>query len=115
MKNKKTVKNRHEIARNAALRQIAECQPFIEGSLSSFKRKGCEKPGWHLTFKKRGRTQTVYVPMDMVEDVKKWTKEYQKLRRIIRTVTRHSLGIVRGYVANRSAAERAERLRIKKH
>jgi len=57
------VSNRHTHARQATLRQIAQLGPFIEGSLSAFQRPGCSQPGWHLTFKARGRTRTIYVPM----------------------------------------------------
>ena len=51
--------NRHTKARDAALRQIAQLDPFIEGSLSSFQRPGCTQPRWHLTFKQQGRTRTL--------------------------------------------------------
>ena len=115
MKNKNKSENRHETVRAAALRQIAAIQPFIEGSLCSFKRSGCADPGWHLTFKQRGRTKTVYVPMDMVKEVKAWTREYRKLRRLIRTVTTHSMGIIRRHVANRLAVRQAQQLRTKTH
>ena len=52
--------NRHTRARQAALRQIAQIGPFIEGSLAPFRRPGCTQPGWHLTFKAQGRTRTLY-------------------------------------------------------
>jgi hypothetical protein len=71
MKTRATLSNRHVKARDAALRQIATIGPFLEGSLSPFKRPGCTQPGWHLTFKKRGRTRTLYVPMELVAEVKK--------------------------------------------
>jgi hypothetical protein len=51
--------HRHTQARAAALRQIAQLGPFLEGSLSPFKRPGCAQPGWRLTFKQQGRTRTL--------------------------------------------------------
>ena len=105
-----TLPNRHTKARAASLRQIAQLGPFIEGSLSPFKRPGCAQPGWHLTFKQKGRTRTVYVPMDLVGEVTSWTRTYQQLKKLIRQVTRHSLGLIRGHVANRRAAKRSRAL-----
>jgi hypothetical protein len=106
MKTKPATSNRHTQARARALRQIAQTGPFLEGALCQFKRPGCAKPGWHLTFKQRGRTRTVYVPMDLVGEVKSWTRTYRYLKKLIRTVTRHSLGLIHGHVANRQAASR---------
>jgi len=103
-------KNRHDTRREAALAKIGQTGPFIEGHLSQFKRPGCAKPGWHLTFKKKGKTSTVYVPMDLADDVKAWTQNFQRLKKLIREVTRHSLGLIRGHVANRRAAQRSRAL-----
>lgn len=110
MKAKPAIANRHTKARDAALRQIAETGPFLEGSLCQFKRPGCAKPGWQLTFKQKGRTRAVYVPMDLVCDAKLWTRTYKQLKKLIRQVTRHSLALIRGHVANRRAANRSRAL-----
>jgi hypothetical protein len=106
MKTKTTTSNRHAQARRRALRQLGQTGPFLEGHLGQFKRPGCSTPGWHLTFKQQGRTRTVYVPMDLVGEVKTWTRNYKLLKRLIRQVTRRSLALVRGHVANRRAAKR---------
>lgn len=100
-------RNRHTVRRAAALAKLAQVGPFLEGHLSAFKRPGCAKPGWHLTFKHKGKTRTVYVPLDLVADVKTWTRQYQQLKKLIRQVTRHSLALVRGHVAARRAANRS--------
>ena len=107
MKSKPAASNRHTTARDAALRQLAAIGPFLEGALCQFQRPGCAQPGWHLTFKQKGRTRTVYVPMDLVSDVKSWTRTYQHLKKLIREVTRRSLGLIRGHVANQRAAKRS--------
>jgi hypothetical protein len=101
------VPNRHTHARETALRQIAQLGPFLEGSLSPFKRPGCTQPGWHLTFKQRGRTRTLYVPMELVATVKQWTRNYRQLKGLIRQVTRHSRALIHSHVANRRAASRS--------
>jgi hypothetical protein len=98
--------NRHETRRKAALRQIAQVGPFIEGTLSKVKRRGCKKPGWHLTHKAKGKTQTLYVPMDLADEVTAWTREYKRLKQLIRKVTRHSRALIRRHAASRRAASR---------
>jgi hypothetical protein len=110
MKTKTTPSNRHSKARELALRKLAQAGPFLEGNLCQFKRPGCATPGWHLTFKQKGRTRTVYVPLDLVSEVKTWTRTYKSLKKLIREVTRHSLALVRAHVANRRAAQRSRAL-----
>jgi hypothetical protein len=102
--------NRHTRRRAAALAQIGQLGPFIECHLSPFKRPGCTRPGWHLTFKQKGRTRTVYVPLELVAEVKEWTQNYRRLKKLTREVTRCSLGLIRGHVANRRAAQRSQAL-----
>jgi hypothetical protein len=110
MKSASIVTNRHTTLRAAALARLAQTEPFLEGCLCPVKRPGCAKPGWHLTFKQKGRTRTVYVPMDLVAEVKTWTQNHRRLKKLIREVSRHSLGLVRGHVANRQAAQRSRAL-----
>jgi hypothetical protein len=107
MKDEKTVRNRHHARREALLGQIGGVGPFIEGSLCAVKRAGCAKPGWHLTWKQGGKTRTVYVPVELVPEVKAWTREYKRLKSLIRKVTGQSLALVRGHAASRAAAGRA--------
>lgn len=106
MKTTSLTPNRHTKLRAAALARIAQSGPFLEGSLCSVKRPGCRQPGWQLTFKQKGKTRTVYVPMDLVPEVKAWTQNYRRLKKLIREVSRHSLGLIRGHTANRRAAHR---------
>ena len=110
MKTQPKGQNRHERLRQHALGQIQQIGLFIEGSLCEVKRRGCAKPGWHLTFKQKGKTHTVYVPLDLVKEVTAWVGEYKRLRKLIRGVTIHTLGIIRRHVSNRSAAHRSHAL-----
>lgn len=98
--------NRHTARRDAALQRIGQIGPFLEGSLCSFKRPGCRAPGWHLTFKQKAKTRTVYVPLEMVPAVTQWTRTYKQLKKLIREVSRQSLALIHSHVANRRAANR---------
>jgi hypothetical protein len=113
MKTSSVTSNRHTTRRQSALRRIGQIGPFLEGSLCSFKRPGCTAPGWHLTFKQKAKTRTVYVPMDLVPEVKQWTQTYKQLKKLIREVSRHSLALIHGHVANRRAASPSRRLTAK--
>jgi hypothetical protein len=110
MKNKFVTTNRHIARRQAALRRLGQIGPFLEGSLCSFQRPGCATPGWHLTFKQRAKTRTVYVPLDLLPEVKQWNRTHKQLKKLIREVSRHSLAIIHSHVANQRAASRSRAL-----
>lgn len=108
MKTSKTPQNRHRKLQASYLKRIARIEPFVEGSLCEYKRwPGSKRSSWRLTYKVGGKTQTVYVPVDMVEEVRQWTEEHQRLKQLIRKETKQSLAIIHGYVASRRAASRA--------
>ena len=106
MKTTRQPLHRHEVRRTNALRQLARIEPFIEGTLCSVKRRGCRQPGWQLTFKTKGKTRTVYVPLDLAPEVKAWTQEHKRLKQLVRKVTTHSLALIRRHVAARRAVHR---------
>ena len=106
MKNATPPQNRHHKLQASYLKQLAQVGPFVEGTLSEYKRAGRKASSWHLTYKIEGKTHTVYVPVDMVEEVRKWTEEYRRLKQLIRKETKQSLAIIHGYTASRQAASR---------
>jgi hypothetical protein len=107
MKAKKASEGRHHRLREAAMREIAGIGVFMEGTLSKFLRAGRRTPGWQVTFKQKGKTRTVYVPIELVPEVQAWTKEYKRFKRLVRKVTAQSLAIVRRHGSVRRAAKRA--------
>lgn len=113
MKTTKTIKNRFEQKRAAQLRRLAKIGPFVEGSLVGVQHPTCKHVAWRLTFKVKGKTRTVYVPVDMAQEIKEWTREYRRLKTLIRRVTRNSLALIHGHVAARRAANRVQRLGMK--
>ena len=106
MKTDTLPRNRHHKLQATYLKQLAQLGPFIEGTLSEYKRSGRKASSWHLTYKVEGKTHTVYVPVGMVEEVRKWTEEYRRLKELIRKETKQSLAIIRGYAASLRAASR---------
>ena len=109
MKAAKPVQNRFVTRREAILRQIAGIGPFIEGTLVRLPRKDCRHVAHRLTFKVQGKSRAVYVPLDRVKDVETWTKEYKRLKKLVRSVTQAALGELRNHVRSRRASLAAQR------
>jgi hypothetical protein len=109
MSESKLLKNRFVTRREAILRQIAGIGPFIEGTLVKVPRKDCRHVAHRLTFKVKRKTRAVYVPLDRVQDVEAWTKEYKRLKKLVRSVTETSVGELRNHVRSRRASAAAQR------
>ena len=106
MKTSNTGFSRHHRLRDAYQRQLGEIGVFVEGTLCKVRRPGRKPPAWQLTFKQAGKTQTVYVPVDLVPEVQKWAKEFKRLKQLVRKITRQNLAIIRRHVAVRRAENR---------
>lgn len=113
MKQSTADNNRFTQRRQARLKEMAQIGPFVTGSLIGVQHPRCKHVAWRLTFKVKARTKTVYVPVDMAVEVKQWTKEYQRLKKLIWEVNRNSLALIHGHVAARRAANRVLRQRAK--
>lgn len=72
--------------------------PLVAASLVAFRRKcgrpGCHcqsgqgHPAYHLTYKQQGKTRSVYVPVDLVPEVQQWVKEYQRIKGLLRHLSK---------------------------
>ena len=71
--------------RELALRALAGHGPVLEGSLCQVRRGSA--PRWQLTDRPHGRTRTLYVPLDRVEEVRRWTAEWKKARQWLRNLS----------------------------
>ena len=84
---------------NKILRQIHNIKPFVEASLT-ITRKKCGNPECRcaregpihqtalLTWKEGKTTHTLYVPVDLREEVAKWVEEGKKLKRLIKQMSK---------------------------
>jgi Family of unknown function (DUF6788) len=91
--------------------QMTARKPLLVASLVSFQRR-CGKPGCHcaegakhhgsqLTYKVRGKTHTVYVPVDLREEVRAWIDEHRRLKGLIQEISQLTLALVRSHVRQR--------------
>jgi hypothetical protein len=80
------------------LASLGKTQPFITGSLVKILRRcgnpncrcakeGPKHTGHLLTTKVKGKTQAIYVPVDMVEEVRQWCHQYSDVKAVIKEVS----------------------------
>jgi hypothetical protein len=58
-----------------------------------------------LTWKVKGKTQAAYVPVDMTEEVKQWTSERRRLKKVLAEMD----GLVVALLKSHAAASRARK------
>jgi hypothetical protein len=51
--------------------------------------------GWHVTLKQAGKTRTVYVPLDLRQEVQACIQEHRRLKRLLREITQLQLALIR--------------------
>ena len=86
----------------------AKC-PVLAASLVTLRRacgnpncrcaRGYKHPGHYLTWKVKAKTQTAYVPVDLVPQVKLWTQEHRRLKQLVHQITQLSLALIQTHVS----------------
>ena len=99
-----------EKRRQDKLDKLGRCGPFVAGSLNRVERK--DKKGrttvYHLlTFKEEGKTRSVYVPKELVQEVRQWVLNHHKLKKAIAQVSADSLAMIRRHVPEKRAESAA--------
>jgi len=64
--------------------------------------------GAHVTWKRQGKTQTVYVPKDLTDEVTASLREHQRLKRLLREISQLQLALIRSHKT--AAAQRGGRV-----
>ena len=85
----------------ALLRQLAAIGPFVEGFVVRLPHPSCRHVAHRITFKVRGKTHAVYVPVDLVEEMNLWHRNYKRLKRLTRQISKTSRAILHRYVAEK--------------
>ena len=95
--------------------RVKRCQPerpLLAASLATVRRRcgqpscRCGKGGplhiaHQLTFKEHGKTRTVYVPKDLLAEVRSWIDEHKRLKKLQQEITQLTLALIRSHVPNR--------------
>lgn len=93
------------------LKRVAAAKPLLAASLTEVFRV-CGKPScrcyrghkhraFQLTYKERGQSRVVYVPVDFTEEVRSWIEEYRRIKRLLQEISQLSLALVRSHVQER--------------
>ena len=99
--------------RQGLLTKLGKMAPFLGGSLVLAGRvcgypqcacaKGKKHPTYYLTWAKKKKTQTLYVPLDLLEEAREWVAEYHKLKWIIGQMNEVQRQILKRYVKEKRA------------
>ncbi len=105
-----------ETRRNAKLKKLAAIGPILQGSIATVGVKcgnpdcRCARGEKHrsniLTKKVNGKTKSVYVPAGMLEEAKKWTQEYRKVKELMKEISNYNELILKKYVKTQRAKKR---------
>jgi hypothetical protein len=97
---------------DSRLKQLQTTKPILAASLVEFHkacgvpschcmRGGAKHRSQHLTFKDRGRSRSVYVPLDLIAEVRSWIEEHRRLKRLLGEINLLTLALVRTHVRHR--------------
>ena len=100
------------------LKRLGQVGPFVAASLVYMPHrcgnprchcaKGDKHPSWRLTYKDRKqKTVTVYVPVDMVEEVGQWVSNYRAFKKLAAEISDAQLSRVRLYVREKRRKSRS--------
>lgn len=82
--------------REGWLKKLAEVGPMLRGSLVTAKRGN--HIAHQLTVSVKGKTHTVYVPKDMVQEVKAWIKNHRRMQLILKEISKLNMAIIHRHV-----------------
>ena len=102
--------------RDAKLRALAKTGPLICGSIAKVKVR-CGNPSCRcatgerhksaiLCKKVNGKSTSVHIPREMVEEVAEWSAEYKRLKRLVKEISELSERIIRLHVKTARARKR---------
>jgi hypothetical protein len=97
-----------------ALEHLRKIKPFIQASLSLTKKR-CGDPRCRcvqegplhevtlLTWKEQNRTHTLYVPMELRQEVERWVQEGKLLKRLVAEVSQAQREVLTSKKRNRKS------------
>jgi hypothetical protein len=88
------------------LKKLATSSPILAASFGTYTHR-CGRPscrchhggplhaGQHLTFKEAGKTRSVYVPKDLLPEVRTWLAEHQRLKALLHEIHQLTVALLR--------------------
>ena len=84
---------------DARFKKLAPTCPPLAASLVAQSRG---RGGHQLTLKRNGKTRTVYVPRDLMEEVKASIREHRRMKKLLQEITELQLALIRTHVTDTS-------------
>ncbi len=97
---------------DSRLKKLTPAGPLLGATLREIA-KHCGRPSCHclrggpkhvgnyLSFKMQGKSRSVYVPLDLVKEVRSWIEEHQRHKRLLSEIQQLSLALIRTHVQAR--------------
>jgi hypothetical protein len=88
------------------LKRLATASPVLAASLAHYPHR-CGRPSCrchhggplhaaqHITFKEAGKTRTIYVPKDLLPEVRTWLAEHKRLKALLHEIHQLSVALLR--------------------
>jgi hypothetical protein len=93
--------------RDGWMKKLAEVGPSLRGSLCSVKRG--KAIAHQLTVSINGKTHTVYVPVDKVDEVEQWIKNYKRTQRILKEISKLNMALIHRHVTEKRNKAKAQK------
>ena len=91
------------------LQELGQDRPLVAGSLNRVERQDASgrTTVYHLlTFKEEGKTRSVYVPKDLVKEVRSWIRNHRRIKELLSEISTLSIGIIQRHVAQKKMSAR---------
>ena len=105
--------------RDARLKELRQIGPFIAGSMVRIAHtcgnpnckctRGQKHENYYLTCKVKQKTQTRYISVDLEDEVRRWTTEYKRVKRLINEISQLQRNIIKQYGVEKKARRKANR------
>jgi hypothetical protein len=88
------------------LKKLPTASPILAASFGTYTHR-CGRPscrchhggplhtGQHLTFKEDGKTRSVYVPKELLPEVRSWLAEHQRLKHLLKEIHQLTVALLR--------------------
>lgn len=99
-------------ALQSRLKQLVSSTPILAASLCSYTHR-CGRPscrchhggplhrGQHITYLEHRKTRSIYVPKDLVEEVRTWIARHRHLKEVLKEIHLLSVALVRTHSQHR--------------
>jgi len=98
--------------RESLIKRLGKVKPFVAGSVVKVKKrcgnKNCKcakgkykHESFYLMYKVKGVTKGIYIPVDMIEEVKLWSEGWKEVKELIKEINKVQKAILKRHVTER--------------